>query len=100
MNNKWSDADNAATYGVYARSLQGVAFVNEFLRQTAPDKLSDRGVDSNLAARIESFRDEARFLRAYFYWVALDVFGDVPFTTEESPIGGGYTPMQAPRGCF
>ncbi len=82
-NNRWSDADNAATYGVYARSLQGVAFVNEFLRQTAPDKLSARGVSSELAAKIEGFRDEARFARAYFYWIALDIFGNVPFTTEE-----------------
>ncbi len=96
-NNRWSDADNAATYGVYARSLQGVAFVNEFLRQTAPDKLSARGVSSELAAKIEGFRDEARFARAYFYWIALDIFGNVPFTTEESPIGGGFTPSQAPR---
>ncbi len=96
-NNRWSDADNAATYGVYARSLQGIAFVNEFLRQTTPDKLSARGVSSDLAARIEGFRDEARFARAYFYWIALDIFGNVPFTTEDSPIGGGFTPEQAPR---
>ncbi len=96
-NNKWSDADNAATYGVYARSMQGVAYANEFLRQTTPGRLSGRGVSSELAARIESLRDEARFLRAYFYWMAMDIFGNVPFTTEESPIGGGFIPMQAPR---
>ena len=79
------------------RTLQGIAFVNEYLRQTAPDKLSDRGVSSELAAKIESFRAEARFLRAYFYWIALDVFGDVPFTTESSPFGGGVNPTQATR---
>jgi hypothetical protein len=95
--NSWSDADNAATYGVYARTLQGIAYVNEFLRQTAPDKLSERGVSAELAAKIDGFRDEARFARAYFYWMALDVFGNVPFTTEDSPIGGGFTPSQAPR---
>ena len=77
----WSDADNDATYAVYVRTLQGIAYVSEYLRQTASDKLSDRGVSSELAARIQSFRAEARFLRAYFYWIALDVFGDVPFTT-------------------
>jgi hypothetical protein len=96
-NNRWSDADNAATYGVYARSLQGVAYVNEFLRQTTPDRLSARGVSSELAAKIDGFRAEARFLRAYFYWMALDIFGNVPFTTESSPIGGGFTPSQSPR---
>lgn len=95
--NTWSDADNDATYAVYVRTLQGIAFVNEYLRQTAPDKLADRGVSSELAAKIDGFRAEARFLRAYFYWMALDVFGDVPFTTEDSPIGGGVNPKQASR---
>lgn len=95
--NTWSDADNDATYAVYVRTLQGIAFVNEYLRQTAPDRLSDRGVSSDLAAKIQGFRAEARFLRAYFYWMALDIFGDVPFTTEDSPFGGGINPKQASR---
>lgn len=95
--NTWSDADNDATYAVYVRTLQGIAYTNEYLRQTASDRLSDRGVSSELAARIQGFRAEARFLRAYFYWMALDVFGDVPFTTENSPFGGGVNPKQASR---
>ncbi|WP_295935480.1 RagB/SusD family nutrient uptake outer membrane protein [uncultured Alistipes sp.] len=95
--NTWSDADNDATYAVYVRTLHGIAFVNEYLRQTASDKLSDRGVSSELATKIQTFRAEARFLRAYFYWIALDVFGDVPFTTETSPFGGGVNPKQKTR---
>ena len=95
--NTWSDADNDATYAVYVRTLQGIAYTNEYLRQTASDRLSDRGVSSELAAKIQGFRAEARFLRAYFYWMALDVFGDVPFTTETSPFGGGVNPKQASR---
>lgn len=95
--NTWSDADNDATYAVYVRTLQGIAYTNEYLRQTASDRLSDRGVSSELAAKIQGFRAEARFLRAYFYWMALDAFGDVPFTTENSPFGGGVNPKQASR---
>ncbi len=95
--NTWSDADNDATYAVYVRTMQGIAYVNEFLRQTAPSKLSDRGVSADVAAKIESFRAEARFLRVYFYWMALDTFGDVPFTTEDSPFGGGVNPVQHSR---
>lgn len=95
--NTWSDADNDATYAVYVRTLQGIAYTNEYLRQTASDRLSDRGVSSELAAKIQGFCAEARFLRAYFYWMALDVFGDVPFTTENSPFGGGVNPKQASR---
>jgi hypothetical protein len=50
-----------------------------------------------LAASIEGFRAEARFIRAYLYWMALDCFGSVPFTTEQSPFGGTFFPEQASR---
>ena len=99
--NTWSDADNDATYAVYVRTLQGIAYTNEYLRQTASDRLSDRGVSSELAAKIQGFRAEARFLRAYFYWMALDVFGDVPFTTENSPFGLAREPQAGfAQGCL
>ena len=95
--NTWSDVQNDALYAVYVRTLQGVAFVNEYLRQTTPDRLAGRGVDAMRAARIEGFRAEARFIRAYLYWMALDCFGSVPFTTEQSPFGGTFFPEQASR---
>lgn len=95
--NTWSGVQNDAIYAVYVRTLQGVAFVNEYLRQTSPDRLEDRGVSADLAKEIESYRAEARFIRAYLYWMALDCFGSVPFTTENSPFGGTYFPSQASR---
>lgn len=95
--NTWTGVQNDAIYAVYVRTLQGVAFVNEYLRQTTPDKLSSRGVSAELAATIQTYRAEARFIRAYLYWIALDCFGSVPFTTENSPFGGTYFPSQAPR---
>ena len=95
--NTWTEVQNDAVYAVYVRTLQGIAYVNEYLRQTAPSKLSDRGVSAELAAKIDVFRAEARFIRAYLYWMALDCFGSVPFTTENSPFGGGYFPKQASR---
>lgn len=96
-NNTWSPAHNHMIYSVYIRTLQGVAYVNEYLRQTAPDRLESRGVDSDLAAKIQQFRAEARFLRAYFYWMAIDSFGNVPFSVESTPIGGGNNPPQTDR---
>lgn len=96
-NNTWSPAHNHMIYSVYIRTLQGVAYVNEYLRQTAPDRLESRGVGPELAAKIESFRAEARFLRAYFYWMAFDSFGNVPFAVESTPIGGGNNPPQTAR---
>ena len=95
--NTWSDAQNDAVYAVYVRALQGISYVNEYLRQTAPDVLSQRGVDQQLADTISVFRAEARFLRAYLYWMVLDTFGSVPFITEKSPISGAYYPTQATR---
>ena len=95
--NTWSEVQNDAVYAVYVRSLQGIAYVNEYLRQTAPDRLASRGVPAGLAVKIDGFRAEARFIRAYLYWMALDCFGSVPFTTEASPIGGAYFPEQKSR---
>ena len=95
--NTWTEVQNDAVYAVYVRTLQGIAFVNEYLRQTSPDRLASRGVPPDLASRIQGFRAEARFIRAYLYWMALDCFGSVPFTTEDSPFGGTYFPQQASR---
>lgn len=95
--NTWSETQNDAVYAVYVRTLQGIALVNEYLRQTAPERLEARGVSADLAEKIDSFRDEARFIRAYLYWMAIDCFGSVPFTTEKSPFGGAYFPQQASR---
>ena len=95
--NTWTEVQNDAVYAVYVRTLQGIAYVNEYLRQTDASKLKDRGVPEALAAKIDGFRAEARFIRAYFYWMALDCFGSVPFTTEKSPFGGTYFPQQASR---
>ena len=95
--NTWNDAQNDAIYAVYVRTLQGISYVNEYLRQTTSEKLAARGVDEDLSARIQTFRAEARFIRAYLYWIALDCFGQVPFSTENSPFGGTYMPPQVSR---
>jgi len=85
--NTWSTADNAASYAIYCRTLHGITYANEFLRQTTDDKLNARGCDDALKTKIHSLRAEARFLRAFMYWIAIDVFGDVPFVTETSEFG-------------
>ena len=97
--NTWTGVQNDAVYAVYVRTLQGIAFVNEYLRQTSSDRLAERGVSEDLAAKISIYRAEARFIRAYLYWMALDCFGNVPFTTEDSPFGGTYFPQQASRAA-
>lgn len=97
-NNTWKgDVLNDAVYAVYVRTLQGITYVNEYLRQTSDDNLSLRGCSAEVKAKVQEYRAEARFLRAFFYWAALDTFGQVPFSTENSPFGGGYNPPQASR---
>ena len=96
-NNTWSPEHNHMIYSVYVRTLQGISYINEYLRQTASDKLASRGVSDAVATKVAQFRAEARFLRAFFYWVAIDAFGDIPFAVEETPIGGGNNPPQTSR---
>jgi hypothetical protein len=59
--------------------------------------LSARGVDASLQAEIATFRAEARFLRAYSYYNLMDLFGNVPITTENDPVGFFY-PEQKNKG--
>ena len=54
--NKYSDDINDMSYAAFVRTLQGISYVNEYLRQTDPERLSARGVDADLKKDIEGFR--------------------------------------------
>ena len=47
----------------------------------------------NFEKQIETYRTEARFMRALSYWHALDQFRNVPFVTEEDEVGA-FNPRQ------
>ncbi|MCP9200957.1 RagB/SusD family nutrient uptake outer membrane protein [Gramella sp. GC03-9] len=94
-NQNWTSG-NEFIRTMYSRIMYQVAQANEFLRQTTPEKLDSRGVESSLRNDIEDFRAEARFLRALSYYHALDLFGNPPFVTEEDPIGA-FLPEQIQR---
>ena len=54
---------------------------------TTPERLSARGVtDAAMIAEIETYRNEVRTLRAYSYYVMMDLFGKAPMVTENDPI--------------
>ena len=89
-------AGNEFIRTMYSRIFYQVALTNEFLRQTTPEKLDARGVDAALRAEIDTYRAEARFMRALTYWHALDLYGNVPFITENDPIGA-FLPEQIGR---
>lgn len=84
-NQNWSSS-NPFVSAMYNRVFYSVAVCNEFLRQTTPDRLASRGMSAK-ADEVEAMRAEARWVRAYVYWVGIDLFGDIPFVTEEGPIG-------------
>ena len=79
--------DNRFVRAFYSRAFYQVSLVNEFLRETAEDKLSSRGVSTELKAEIKTFRAEVRFLRALSYYHGVDLFGKVPFATEDDKVG-------------
>jgi hypothetical protein len=91
----WSPA-NEFLYGTYSRASYEISLANEFLRQTTDEKLAERKVDAALKAEIATFRAEARFLRAFSYVNLMDLFGNVPITTEKDPVGFFY-PEQKTR---
>ncbi|MEB0278228.1 MULTISPECIES: RagB/SusD family nutrient uptake outer membrane protein [unclassified Mucilaginibacter] len=85
-NMNWSPA-NPFLKGLYYRSLYQITLANEFIRQSADGQLSSRGISGADADKIRQFRAEARFLRAFQYWVLLDAYGSTPLVTETDLIG-------------
>ena len=87
MNTQLWASNNSFVVAMYYRVAFQVSLANEFLRQTTDAKLAERNVSPELAADIQVFRAEARFLRALSYWHGIDLFGNIPLVTEDDPIG-------------
>ena len=85
-NHSWTDG-NEFIRALYDRIIYQITSANAFLRQTTPDLLDARGVTGQLRADVELYRAEARFLRALSYAHAMDLYGNVPFVTEEDEVG-------------
>lgn len=79
----WGGGTNDAMICVYTRAVKAVALVNEYLIQTEDGKLDARG-QSDLKETIAVYRAEARFHRAMFMYVLMDLFGNPPFPTESN----------------
>ena len=83
---KWTSADPFLK-GIYARPIYNITLINEYLRESTDEKLATRGISGADAVDIKKSRAEARFLRAFNYWVMLDLFGKSTFITEANLIG-------------
>lgn len=89
-------ASNEFLAALYYRIYYQISVTNEFLRETTPTKLDERGVAEADKTVINTYRAEARFLRALSYYHAIDLFGSVPFVTEEDNVGS-FFPEQISR---
>lgn len=94
-NFSWT-ANNVLINAIYARSLFQITVCNEFIRESSDEKLNGRNISGHDATDIKYYRAEARFLRAFQYWVLMDLFANPPFVTENDPIGK-YIPKQIQR---
>ncbi|BAV09033.1 Starch-binding associating with outer membrane [Filimonas lacunae] len=106
----WNNADLQAYHnlswnanGTYLRIMYdrlyfGIAACNEFLRQTPDSKMA--GFATNIQENIKGYRYEARFLRAFYYWIAMDMYGKVPFVTESDPVGTFMPPQKSRADLF
>ena len=73
--------------GSYYRLYYQINVANAFLREAADGKLADCGCSEQVRQKVAQYRAEARFMRALMYQYALDLYRNVPFVDENSPIG-------------
>ncbi len=92
----WTAAQNEIISATYYRITYTVTLINEYLKQTSDASLDARGTSDDLRADIAGYRNEARLLRAIMWSYGLDLFGNMPFVTEDDPIGVFY-PEQISR---
>lgn len=85
-NLSWTSADPFLR-GMYARPIYDITLMNEYLRESTNDVLAANGITGSDADNIKETVSEVRFLRAYNYWVMLDIFGKSTFITEKDQVG-------------
>lgn len=95
----WSSS-NVFIKGFYYRLYYQINLANAFLRETTEENLSSRGVSATDQNQIKSYRSEARFLRAFSYYYLLDMFRNVPFVDESSPVGSTLPPQIMAKDLF
>lgn len=93
----WGASDTWVN-AMYYRIYYTVAICNEFLRNATTAKLAT--FSSTEQTQILTFAAEARFLRALAYSHAMDLYGNVPFVTENDPVAAFFPPRMARGDLF
>lgn len=89
-------ATNTFVNAMYYRIFFQIGMANQFLRETTPEKLAARGLNQALRDTVNTYRAEARFLRALSYWHGLDLMGNIPMVTDSAELTA-VPPKQATR---
>ncbi|MDQ2720360.1 MAG: RagB/SusD family nutrient uptake outer membrane protein [Bacteroidota bacterium] len=82
--------------GMYARPMYNITLANEYLRSSTDAAVASHGITGADAAAIKGSRAEVRFLRAFNYWLMMDLFGNSTFITEADIVGSS-VPKQIKR---
>lgn len=93
------DANDVLTRGLYYRCYYQIAICNEFIRESADDKLNARLSGADVATA-QQFQAEARFLRAVAYYHMLDLFGNGPLVKETGGVGFTSPPYATRKELF
>ncbi len=81
-------ADQANIGAFYTILLSNITLCNNFIMESGDAKISQRGFSGSDAQAIHQYVAEARLLRAYFYSLLLDLYGNPPFATVETLVSG------------
>lgn len=85
----WSAQDSWVS-DTYYWLYYNIALCNEFLRNCTDDAIAK--FTESEQEEIRTYRSEARFMRAYSYWMVLDLFRQGPMVDESTPVIG-YIPQ-------
>lgn len=93
----WTSS-NVYLTALYDRCLFQITVCNELIAQSTDALLASRGITGQDAVNVRQYRAEARFLRAFQYWVLMDLYGNPAFVTDTDPIGStSFLPPQITR---
>lgn len=79
--------DNPIIKGFYYRLGINITFANDFIKHATDEMIASKNMTEDQKSDIRALRDEVRFLRAYYYSLMIDLFGNPPFFTETHKLG-------------
>ena len=89
------DANDAWVSDMYYRIYYNIALCNEFLLNANGASFS-----GNDEVKMKEYKAEVRFMRALFYYHALDLYRNIPMVTENDPVGSFIPPRATPQETF